>query len=791
MKRTAEKGTVVFSDYPTIPNLKKDVQLFPHQIEVLSNLANPDNLGMIDVAPGGGKTLTILCDILNHLNKGTILKPAWLLPGPTAKQQVDELAYWTGGNVNIVHISNEAYNNVGIEHIINAIRSAPINTIFLIDHSFMTQGGRRDTKIHKQYGLTFVPGGSKWHRYTGDNADLMPLNADGFYDYELEVKEIRDAWKAYVDTGSFRGTPVNDMSKEELKEFKVQKNWKANFIPAASGEVGKFKTYYWKAWALVHGGIDYVCLDESQVIKSGASSIFRACMVLARNTKMRRVATGTSVPNTPTDLFHQATFLQPGASNSENGLFGKLTDFTTTYGKTFSTRGGGVEEWNELAIPQIRKLIKDSGGSVVTRDRWRYMLPNRAIKFHKCTLHPEVQKEYDRLAEEELTKLLGNKNMAEAIEQFGEDDAALSEDLLRRLLILDMAIAAPELSEIPSLVQVAAKYPNAKVEIIDKLISQHFTKPDVGKVLIFATYKKVAHAVLARSKHASKMLYYDASNKKNLKRFREDPAIKVLVAVEHSIREGLNLQFVDRMIRINLPWTPGAVEQAWGRAFRTGSDFETVHQDVIICDKTLEVPKMKRLTYKSAVALTVVADYDMNPDLNLPRMTKETLLSGVDWDEDLQKYLDESLSIEVTEAKMGVVAKAKFGTDKYRVDSGSKLQGSSKKADQFRKNKKFSPPIEVPRSTNPALPTDKRVLAFLNAGSVATYLPDDSIVTVDTDTSETLVRVIRQGDRTYSFEWLDDGVQITNPAGKSNIVSPTEAEKLLSMMIKFQGFVEE
>ena len=68
---------------------------------------------------------------------------------------------------------------------------------------------------------------------------------------------------------------------------------------------------------------------------------------------------------------------------------------------------------------------------------------------------------------------------------------------------------------------------------------------------------------------------------KRVRRFRDDPAIRILVSSEVG-SEGLDFQFAHHVVNYDLPWNPRALEQRIGRVERVGSQFETFNHYYIL-----------------------------------------------------------------------------------------------------------------------------------------------------------------------------------------------------------------
>ena len=749
-------------------------------------------------------SMILTCDILNHLNKGTIRKPLWVMPRNTINQQVEEVEKYSGGKVNCLVLTTTEFNHVEADRIVAAIINAPPNTIFMTSYSFLKHGPK--TVVPTGYNLTFTKtndknvtryGGPAWRKWTGSDAERPPsVNEDGFWDAELEINEIDAEVDRFKREEWYRGSKrIKDMTPQELAATGVLEKHKATFVPAAKIVESKFERYYWKSHMLLDAGIDYVCLDESQRMKSPNSTTHMACMDLAR-APMRRISSGTLMPNNPSDLYWQMKFADPKFFDYD------FDEFKQKFGDEFDTRNN-VTKWNETALRNIRSAMSEAGGVTMRRDRWRYILPKKVVRIHKAQLSDEAQSVYDDMVESEFNKILSNPKMVARLEEYAADElnaAALPDDILNKLSRLDQFISAPEKD--PVFGAALAGLPNAKVEVIDKLLGEHnLDDPAAGKVLIFTSYKNVAATIIERSSFASRMLYYDAEKKKSLDAFadRDNRHIMVLSTVDQSLREGHNMQYVSRMIRINMPWAPGPMEQAWGRAFRTGSTFETVIQDLILMHLTLDVSKFKRVTYKRAVTAVVNSGYEPTGTLEQPIMNLDTLRGDINF-ESLDPYIEEGTRIETFEEEESERSKVIYGTYKYDIASNTEIAGSEtvdldllKLPERTDRPQGRAAPPEKPRVFFPFLPTVPEVRAWLTQHDVYDFIPASAKGEGVDETPEAVtqeaVKVFTRGDRVMRFTYHAGGERVTlvQPTGVSRILSVRDADRW-AKQLKKQGW---
>ena len=126
------------SNMPAIPSLRKDMVFFPHQAESLAKLDQAGETAIIDISTGGGKTATIMADILNLMKKGKIKRPLVVVPNQLVGQWMSEIIYFTDGKINPIAVTTETVNNWSEKDIVKLADTAPPNSIFITTYSFLT-----------------------------------------------------------------------------------------------------------------------------------------------------------------------------------------------------------------------------------------------------------------------------------------------------------------------------------------------------------------------------------------------------------------------------------------------------------------------------------------------------------------------------------------------------------------------------------------------------------------------------------------------------------------------------
>ncbi len=157
------------------------------------------------------------------------------------------------------------------------------------------------------------------------------------------------------------------------------------------------------------------------------------------------------------------------------------------------------------------------------------------------------------------------------------------------------------------------------------------------KCVVFTTFTSVARELIARLAAefgAGAVCGYhlglpSASVEQAIARFRRHPACFVLVC-DQAGEEGRNLQFADRVIHFDMPFSPNRVEQRIGRLDRIGRT-KPVRSTIFIgpaCEHSIFEAWYRVLNEGFRVFDTSIASLQFYVDAVLPRLTDAVFTSG-------------------------------------------------------------------------------------------------------------------------------------------------------------------
>jgi intein/homing endonuclease len=393
----------------------------------------------------------------------------------------------------------------------------------------------------------------------------------------------------------------------------------------------------------------YTACDESHFLKNGSVRNTAASKLLVEIPK-KRLASGTMVANTITDLVRQIALLDPS-------IFGTADDFVKKF--ALETRGTKVISWKPGAEMLVNRIIKENvviAGA--KRKEWAAILPTPEEEFHGTELTSAQFRCYQsilqQVQEEIVQKAQTDAKLAKLIKgEIDEDDPDIDIGALLKpyLARLERFLTAPGKDVLGSRVLGGEDLISPKVLKIIEICRAHIDAYLPGKILIFTNYQFSAEAIFENfpADLKAQCIYYTAGNKDaDGAEFERNVNKKIMVGIEQSMNTGLNLQFCSRLIRVETVWSPGVLEQGNSRVGRPNVKNKEVrpyvYYDWIACNKTIDVTK---ISYLMAKTISTAKFYEAgNPrfdDLEVPplmSMTLDTVFAMNDFHDTLVGYFE-------------------------------------------------------------------------------------------------------------------------------------------------------
>jgi superfamily II DNA or RNA helicase len=356
-------------------------------------------------------------------------------------------------------------------------------------------------------------------------------------------------------------------------------NWKAEiarFVPTMkvldySGPKREMDEDHFRSWdlvlttygvllredqALMNHAWQHVILDEAQAIKNNRSQTAQAAHRL--NAEFRVALSGTPLENNSSELVSLFRFLNPS-------MLGPHTEKSLLDGSKDS------EAFNQIARSLRPFLLRRKKEDVVLD------LPSKIINTLTCEMSDAQKKTYVEYL------VYYKKRIAEQIarEGFGKSKLLMIEALLRlRQICCHPALVKPEVKDAES----------AKLDILMEKLEEIQGSSD--KVLIFSQFTSFLRLIENRLVEQGIVYeYLDGQTKdrtKRVKRFQEDPEIKVFLISLKAGGVGLNLTAARYAFIMDPWWNPAVEEQAMARAHRIGQDKQVIIYKVLVKDSIEE-----------------------------------------------------------------------------------------------------------------------------------------------------------------------------------------------------------
>lgn len=532
--------------------------LQPHQRRIASLLKDSPPFAILPVPAGGGKTPSIVFDVLQQFGRGIGNPYLILCPGHLVAQYVKEINFFTRGRLNVIPIVTRVYNINGIERLTDVIRNAPRNTVVVCNYDALSVKA-----VSICYGTT--------------NVNIYP---------------------------------IADM----LRQF----------------------------------SFGYCALDESHWVKNQGAAKTEATMSLIADIPMKRLASGTMAHDSPSDLASQIAMLDPT-------LFGSVEDFNERFGE--EVKGSRVISWKPGYENEFNRALKER---VVVcrahRKEWAALLPPADEQIIPVALTEAQRLVYEGILHETLVEIRKDPKLLKAmddqkasIEDEDESDTDLSSMLQPYLSRLETFVNAPDKDVIGNKVLRGPDRISPKMAVINEQIREHFAENRPGKILIFTNHHATAEHIYENLEPQFRKVAipYLASNKvEDGAEFEKNPNKRILVGVEKSLNTGLNLQHASMLIRCETVWNPGALEQGNSRINRPSLKVEdnrdAIYYRWIVCDRTVDVTKMSRLTAKIVAVAKFEnpnnPEYRQLPDLDIIPLSLDTIATENTWNGTLRPY---------------------------------------------------------------------------------------------------------------------------------------------------------
>jgi len=323
---------------------------------------------------------------------------------------------------------------------------------------------------------------------------------------------------------------------------------------------------YWTE-ALLKYDFSVMILDEAHRTKNAKALRTKAVLRLSRKIKHIIALTGTPILNRPIEIFNVLKMLRPD-------LFRSSWEFA----RRFCGLHHNGYAWDMSGATNKKELFKLLTSEIMLRRKKSEVLTELPDK-QRIPIPVEINnfEEYQQ-ADYDFKSYLETIDLAKA----------------------QRAERAQALAKIEYLKQLCLE---GKMDICFRWIDDFLEGCD-EKLVIFATHKKVIRALEGR--YWGSIVKIDGSVPQDKRQgivelFQESPKIRLFAGNIQAAGEGITLTAASNCAFLELPWTPGALEQASDRLHRIGQEADSVNIYYLVAQGTIEERILSLLDSKRKV----------------------------------------------------------------------------------------------------------------------------------------------------------------------------------------------
>ena len=331
-----------------------------------------------------------------------------------------------------------------------------------------------------------------------------------------------------------------------------------------------------------------MAIDESTTIKNPQASRTKNILSLSRETKYRRIMTGSPVTKNPLDLFSQCYFLDPFHLDHDS-----YYSFRMRYAimKTANIAGRQIQLVNGFKnLGELSDKLKDFSYRVLKEDCLD--LPDKIFIKRQITLTKQQRKLYDQMKQEALAILNGKQST--------------TVNTLTQLMRLHQITCGHFTDDNGSTQPIENNRIKELLSVLEDI---------EGKAIIWAHYqydiKNIIKEIEAIYGPGSVVDYYGLTPKDerqdNIKKFQEDPKCRFFVGTPATGGYGITLTAANTVIYYSNGYDLEKRLQSEDRAHRIGQKKPVTYVD-INAEDTVDEKIVKALRKKIDIASEVLGE---------------------------------------------------------------------------------------------------------------------------------------------------------------------------------------
>jgi len=331
-----------------------------------------------------------------------------------------------------------------------------------------------------------------------------------------------------------------------------------------------------------------MAIDESTTIKNPTAKRTKNILSLSKNSKYRRIMTGSPITKNPLDLYSQCEFLDP-----------YLLDFTSYYAfrnryaemKTMHLRGRSIQVVDEFKnLGELSETLQGFSYRVLKEDCLD-LPPKNWIKRH-ITLSKEQQKVYDQMKKAAMAVLNGKVTSTMTV--------------ITQLMRLQQITCGHFVADDGTTQEIKNNRITELMDVLDEI---------EGKAIIWGHWQKdiqnIVDEIEKKYGPGSVVSYYGLTPQEerqdNIRQFQSDPKCRFFVGTPSTGGYGITLTSANTVIYYSNGYDLEKRLQSEDRAHRIGQKKNVTYID-IIADKTVDEKIVKSLRDKINIASEVLGE---------------------------------------------------------------------------------------------------------------------------------------------------------------------------------------
>lgn len=529
---------------------KEGSGLIPHQAKVRNIMRDRPDLAAWPIDAGGGKSMLTITDILYEIAHGESAPYLVMCPSHLVANYVSEIVEFTDGKVNVIPITSYNFHTTGLKRYEEILKSAPINTILVIDYGVLKFRARNTV-----YGTTTVTVYPVIEMIRQFRPGYVMMDESHFL-RNMNSALVKTVMNLVVDIKKKR-IASGTMNPDSPSDLPGQM---AILDPTIFGTRADFNEKYGEQ------------MSGNRVLKwrtSGANSVQSVLSTLKQSivwAPAKRKEWACALP--PRRDRFIAVHLTPAQKEMYDAIFDDMVNQIKKKAETDSTAKKILDQLNGKTAS---KEDEDAFGDLAEADS---------------------EDTEDGMAEDIGPSL--QPYLAD-IERFVTNPAGH--------LYSKNGFIKQDGTRVPPLTGEDLKSPKARE--METLLRNYLETHDT-KVLIFVNYNESADSLFAampKELQAQGLLYKTSSKTEMVNKFKKDPSVRWMIGIRKSLEVGLNLQQAGYLLRIEGVWTPGEQEQGDARIERpnfsqSGDKRQELLFDTLVADQTIDITKAARLRAK-------------------------------------------------------------------------------------------------------------------------------------------------------------------------------------------------